>query len=144
MYNKKCNIKISPSFLTLSAFYRLVCYTVLKKPCALQFSPIKQRQMFTLASFSILLLWILYMRKYVQCREQKTGQHKVQFYCEDEIHRQSGYSLSMVWGFSSLFWLNQIRCRFLSPFRLGLVAFPRCKFWAANQHAGQPHWHRTS
>ena len=57
MYNKKCNIQISPSFLTLPAFYRLVCYTVLKKPCARQYSSIKQRRMFALASFSILLLW---------------------------------------------------------------------------------------
>ena len=31
----------------------------------------------------------------VQCREPKTGQQKVQFYFEDEIHWQSGYSLSM-------------------------------------------------
>ena len=32
----------------------------------------------------------------VQCREPKTGQQKVQFYCEDEIHCRSGYSLSMI------------------------------------------------
>ena len=31
----------------------------------------------------------------VQCREPKTGQQKVQLYCEDEIHWRSGYSLSM-------------------------------------------------
>ena len=29
IYIKKCNIQISPSFLTLPAFYQLVCYTVL-------------------------------------------------------------------------------------------------------------------
>ena len=33
----------------------------------------------------------------VQCRDPKTGQHKVQFYREDEIYSQSGYSLSMGW-----------------------------------------------
>ena len=38
--------KYPPSFLTLPAFYQLVCYTVLKKPCARQFSPIKQRRLF--------------------------------------------------------------------------------------------------
>ena len=32
----------------------------------------------------------------VQYQEPKTGQQKVQFYCEDEIYCQSGYSLSMV------------------------------------------------
>ena len=31
----------------------------------------------------------------VQCREPKTGQQKVQLYCEDNSHCQSGYSLSM-------------------------------------------------
>ena len=31
----------------------------------------------------------------VQCQEPKTGQQKVQFYCEDEIYCRSGYSLSM-------------------------------------------------
>ena len=31
----------------------------------------------------------------VQCREHKTGQQKVPFYCEDKIHCRSGYSLSM-------------------------------------------------
>ena len=45
-----------PPVLTLPAFYQLVCYIVLKKPCARQFSPIKQRRLFDLASSSILLL----------------------------------------------------------------------------------------
>ena len=30
------------------------------------------------------------------CREPKTGQQKVPFYCEDEIYCRSGYSLSML------------------------------------------------
>ena len=34
----------------------------------------------------------------VQCRELKTGQQRVHFYCEDEIHCRSGYSLSMDCG----------------------------------------------
>ena len=32
----------------------------------------------------------------VQCQEPKTGQEKVQLYCEDDSYCQSGYSLSMV------------------------------------------------
>ena len=31
----------------------------------------------------------------IQCREPKSGQQNVQFYCEDEIDCRSGYSLSM-------------------------------------------------
>ena len=58
MYNKKSNIQISPSFLTLPAFYQFVCYTDLKKQCARQFSPRKQWRLFALASSSILLLCI--------------------------------------------------------------------------------------
>ena len=49
--------KYPPIFLTLPAFYQLVCYTVWIEACARQFSPIKQRRLFALASFSILLLW---------------------------------------------------------------------------------------
>ena len=56
MQNKKSNIQISPSFLTLPAFYQFVCYADLKKQCARQFSPIKQGRLFALASSSILLL----------------------------------------------------------------------------------------
>ena len=59
MYNKKSNIQISPSFLTLPAFYQFVCYTDLKKKCARQISPRKQRRLFALASSSILLLWVV-------------------------------------------------------------------------------------
>ena len=48
--------KYPPIFLTLPTFYQLVCNTVWIEACARQFSPIKQRSLFALASFSILLL----------------------------------------------------------------------------------------
>ena len=40
--------KYPPSFLTLPAFYQLVCNTVWIEACAWQFSPIKQRRLFAL------------------------------------------------------------------------------------------------
>ena len=48
--------KYPSKFLALPAFYQLVCYTVWIEACARQFSPRKQRRLFALASFSILLL----------------------------------------------------------------------------------------
>ena len=51
--------KYPPIFLTLPAFYPLVCYIGWIEACARQFSPGKQRRLFALASFSILLLWSL-------------------------------------------------------------------------------------
>ena len=53
---KKCNIQKNNIFLTLPTFYQLVCNTVWIEACARQFSPIKQRSLFALASFYILLL----------------------------------------------------------------------------------------
>ena len=37
----------------------------------------------------------------VQCREPKTGQEKVQFYCKDDSHFLSSYYLSMGQGLSA-------------------------------------------
>ena len=39
-----------------------------------------------------------YMREYVQCREPKTGQEKVQLYCKDDSLFLSSYYLSMVYS----------------------------------------------
>ena len=37
----------------------------------------------------------------VQCQEPKTGQQKVQFYCEDDLLFWSSYYLSMLWAYST-------------------------------------------
>ena len=61
------------------------------------------------------------MRKYIQCREPKTGQEKVQFFCEDEINCGSGpgYSLSMRYRYTVR------QCCGVSPFLTGTGLFSR-------------------
>ena len=53
IYNKKCNIQISPHIFDPA---HLLSTCLLLEACVWQFSPIKQRRLFALASFSILLL----------------------------------------------------------------------------------------
>ena len=57
MYNKKCNIQISPLIYDPARLLSTCLLHSLKKPCARQFSSRKQRRLFALTSFSILLLW---------------------------------------------------------------------------------------
>ena len=60
-YNKNVIYKYPPIFLTLTAFLstRLLHSLNTVEACARQFSPIKQLRLFALASFSILLLWLI-------------------------------------------------------------------------------------